>query len=125
MGATLLPSKSSHRVYALSTHALPVIRCLVTDINGANLRLRSCENGLRSLHALSPLYGRLWNDQCGPLGPEYQHLVEGLEKSTFQIVGAFSTSYVHHSLIIHTAVLVKRCPIEGFPAALNISSNLE
>jgi polynucleotide 5'-hydroxyl-kinase GRC3/NOL9 len=86
MGATLPPSKVSHHVYAPSSHALPVIRCLATDVYGADIRLRQCDNGLRSLDALSPLYGKLWNDNCGPLGAEYQHILGGRKESTFQIV---------------------------------------
>lgn len=86
MGATLSPLKAFYSVFASSTHALPVVRCSATDIDGADLRLRSCENGLRSLSALSPLYGRLWNDHCGPLGLEYEGLLETTKKSSFQIV---------------------------------------
>jgi polynucleotide 5'-hydroxyl-kinase GRC3/NOL9 len=86
MGATLLPSKVFYRVFSSSSHALPVVRCLATDVDGADVRLRPCENGLKTLYSLSPLFGKLWNDDCGPLGPEYPHLVGQDKKSTFQIV---------------------------------------
>jgi polynucleotide 5'-hydroxyl-kinase GRC3/NOL9 len=76
-------------VCALSTHALPVIRCLATDINGADIRLRQCENGLRSLSYMSPLYGRIWNDDSGPIGPENSHILRVPKKTSFQIVCTF------------------------------------
>lgn len=86
MGAMLSPSKASYPVFASSSHALPVVRCSATDVDGADLRLRSCEDGLKSLSTLSPLYGRLWNDHYGPLGPDYEGLLKATHKSSFQIV---------------------------------------
>lgn len=86
LGATLEPSNSFYRVFAPSTHSLPVLRCLETDINDAEIILRQCESGLDLLKPLSSLYGRLWNDGTGPLGPDYSSLLAGDKTSTFQIV---------------------------------------
>jgi polynucleotide 5'-hydroxyl-kinase GRC3/NOL9 len=86
LGSTLRASKSVHRIYAPSTHSLPVIRCLATDVDGAEIRLHQSESGLRSLKALSPLFGKLWNDGSGPLGVEYGPLLRKKSRSSFQIV---------------------------------------
>jgi polynucleotide 5'-hydroxyl-kinase GRC3/NOL9 len=86
MGAPLPSSQTRYRVSAPSSHSLPVIRCLGTDVNDAEIRLYQCENGLGSLQFLSPLFGRLWNDGSGALGPEYQSMLQKSKTSTFQIV---------------------------------------
>lgn len=63
MGAKLHPSKKSYRVYAPSTHSLPVIKC-VSGVDGeAEVELKSCNNGLARLRDISPLYQRIWNGQ--------------------------------------------------------------
>lgn len=79
-------SKKVHRFFASSSHSLPVLRCPATDIDHAELRLQPCESGLSFLKDLSPLFGRLWNDHSGLLGPDYGHLVKNSGRSTFQIV---------------------------------------
>ncbi|GAB7352115.1 hypothetical protein MBLNU459_g2611t1 [Dothideomycetes sp. NU459] len=59
-GAVLRPSHKSHRVYAPSTHALPVI----TAKGGvAEIAIVSSGPSLGRLSKLSPLWGRLWNGQ--------------------------------------------------------------
>jgi polynucleotide 5'-hydroxyl-kinase GRC3/NOL9 len=86
MGATLPSSQTRYRVSAPSSHSIPVIRCLGTYVNDAEIRLYQCENGLDSLKSLSPLFAKLWNDGSGALGPEYQSMLQKSKTSTFQIV---------------------------------------
>ncbi|CAI7617709.1 unnamed protein product [Penicillium pancosmium] len=63
MGAKLHPSAHAYRVYAPSTHSLPVIKC-VSGVDGeAEVELKSCNNGLARLRDISPLYQRVWNGQ--------------------------------------------------------------
>ncbi|KAL5323330.1 hypothetical protein ACEPPN_007864 [Leptodophora sp. 'Broadleaf-Isolate-01'] len=88
MGSTLQPSKASHRVFAASSHSLPVIRCLSTDINSADIVLRNCYSGLEDLEMMSPLFGRLWNYHSGPLGAEHEDLLPRFKNSTFRILFA-------------------------------------
>jgi polynucleotide 5'-hydroxyl-kinase GRC3/NOL9 len=86
MGATLPSSQTRYRVSAPASHSIPVIRCLGTDVNDAEIRLYQCETGLDSLKSLSPLFGKLWNGGSGALGPEYQSMLRKSKTSTFQIV---------------------------------------
>ncbi|KAF2084548.1 hypothetical protein K490DRAFT_48857, partial [Saccharata proteae CBS 121410] len=58
-GAILRPLHGFQRVFAPSTHALPVIQCV--SPYGAELEIKSCEDTISRLERLSPLYGRLWN----------------------------------------------------------------
>ncbi|PYI07266.1 hypothetical protein BO78DRAFT_367178 [Aspergillus sclerotiicarbonarius CBS 121057] len=61
MGAKLHPSSRVYRVYAPSTHSLPVIKC-VSGVNGeAEVEFKSCHSGIYRLKDLSPLYQRIWN----------------------------------------------------------------
>ncbi|RAK92415.1 hypothetical protein BO79DRAFT_235679 [Aspergillus costaricaensis CBS 115574] len=61
MGAKLHPSSQVYRVYAPSTHSLPVIKC-VSGVNGeAEVEFKSCHSGIYRLKELSPLYQRIWN----------------------------------------------------------------
>ncbi|KAL4906681.1 polynucleotide 5'-hydroxyl-kinase grc3 [Aspergillus multicolor] len=61
MGAKLHPSPRVYRVYAPSTHSLPVIKC-VTGVDGAaEVEFKSCHSGITRLRDLSPLYQRVWN----------------------------------------------------------------
>ena len=85
LGANIQPSKSRYRVYVPLSHSLPVIRCLATDINEAEICLHQFESGLDHLKPLSPLFGRLWNDGSGPLGQNYKTLSK-IKRSSFQIV---------------------------------------
>ncbi|KAJ9303910.1 hypothetical protein DTO217A2_6610 [Paecilomyces variotii] len=63
MGAKLHPSPNLYRVYAPSTHSLPVIKC-VTGIEGyAEVEISSCHSGIYRLEDLSPLYKRIWNSK--------------------------------------------------------------
>ncbi|PCG91849.1 Hypothetical protein PENO1_091680 [Penicillium occitanis (nom. inval.)] len=61
MGAKLHPSIKTYRVYAPSTHSLPVIKC-VSGVEGfAEIELQSCSSNLQGLKDLSPHYSRIWN----------------------------------------------------------------
>ncbi|KAJ5601766.1 Pre-mRNA cleavage complex II Clp1 [Penicillium lagena] len=61
MGAKLHPSSRLHRVYAPSTHSLPVIKC-VSGVDGeAEVEIKSCHSGIARLRDLSPLYQKVWN----------------------------------------------------------------
>ncbi|PGG95448.1 hypothetical protein AJ79_10053 [Helicocarpus griseus UAMH5409] len=63
MGAKLHPSPRLYRVYAPSTHSLPVIKCVSGIEDYAEVEIRSCNNGLCRLKNLSNLYHRIWNSK--------------------------------------------------------------
>ncbi|OJD16682.1 hypothetical protein AJ78_03192 [Emergomyces pasteurianus Ep9510] len=63
MGAKLQPSPHLYRVYAPSTHSLPVIKCVSGIDDYAEIEIRSCNNGLFRLKNLSNLYHRIWNSK--------------------------------------------------------------
>ncbi|OKP14661.1 Polynucleotide 5'-hydroxyl-kinase grc3 [Penicillium subrubescens] len=63
MGAKLHPSARAFRVYAPSTHSLPVIKC-VSGVDGeAEVEIKSCKSGLARLRDFSPLYQKIWNGE--------------------------------------------------------------
>ncbi|KAJ5661306.1 uncharacterized protein N7484_000678 [Penicillium longicatenatum] len=63
MGAKLHPSPRVYRVYAPSTHSLPIIKC-VSGVDGeAEVQIKSCNSGLSRLRDVSPLYQKIWNGQ--------------------------------------------------------------
>jgi polynucleotide 5'-hydroxyl-kinase GRC3/NOL9 len=86
LGATLGPSDTSHRVFAPSTHSLPVLRCLATEVDDAEIILHQCSSGIDLLKPLSSLFGKLWNDDTGAFGPEFESQLKRNKTSTFQIV---------------------------------------
>ncbi|KAJ5156042.1 Pre-mRNA cleavage complex II Clp1 [Penicillium capsulatum] len=61
MGAKLHPSSRVYRVYAPSTHSLPIIKCVAGVEGEAEVELKSCKSGLSRLRDVSPLYQRIWN----------------------------------------------------------------
>ncbi|EAW11564.1 putative RNA processing protein Grc3 [Aspergillus clavatus NRRL 1] len=61
MGAKLHPSARVYRVYAPSTHSLPVIKCIAGVDGEAEIEVKSCHSGIYRLRHLSPLYQRIWN----------------------------------------------------------------
>ncbi len=63
MGAKLHPSPRLYRVYAPSTHSLPVIKCVSGIEDYAEVEIRSCRNGIFLLRHLSSLYRRIWNSR--------------------------------------------------------------
>ncbi|CZR57485.1 related to GRC3 Protein required for cell growth and possibly involved in rRNA processing [Phialocephala subalpina] len=86
MGSIIQASKISYPVFALLSHSVPVIRCLATDINEAEISLRQYQPGLETLGALSPLYSNLGNKNLASLGIQSQENLEKPTKSTFQIL---------------------------------------
>ncbi|KAE8450013.1 hypothetical protein EG329_007152 [Mollisiaceae sp. DMI_Dod_QoI] len=86
MGSTLQASKSSYPVYALSSHSLPVIRCLATEIGEAEINLNQYQSGLDTLGALSPLFANLGNKNPAYLGLQHQEKTHHRVNSTFQIL---------------------------------------
>ena len=63
MGAKLHPSPRVYRVYAPSTHSLPVIKCVAGVEGEAEIEIKSCHSGIYGLRDLSPLYQRIWNSR--------------------------------------------------------------
>ncbi|PYH40543.1 putative RNA processing protein Grc3 [Aspergillus saccharolyticus JOP 1030-1] len=63
MGAKLHPSSRVYRVYAPSTHSLPVIKCVSGVDGAAEVEVKSCHSGIYRLRHLSPLYERVWNSK--------------------------------------------------------------
>ncbi|KAH8692994.1 putative RNA processing protein Grc3 [Talaromyces proteolyticus] len=61
MGAKLHPSPNTYRVYAPSTHSLPVIKCVSGVEGSAEIEIQSCSRSIFRLKELSPLYHRIWN----------------------------------------------------------------
>lgn len=82
----LKASKTKYPVYAASSHSLPVIRCPDGELNPAVLRLYQSDCGIGSLESLSPLFGKLWNEDTRGFKSAHSHLSAKLGKSTFQIV---------------------------------------
>ncbi|KAL4990999.1 hypothetical protein BDW68DRAFT_153113 [Aspergillus falconensis] len=66
MGAKLHPSPRVYRVYAPSTHSLPVIKCVTAVDGAAEVEFKSCHSGVTRLRDLSPLYQRVWNSGNTP-----------------------------------------------------------
>ena len=71
-GATTPASSKLYRVYAPSTHALPVLKS-VTNPYGrygepAEVRIITAKSRIRMLKDLSLEFGRLWNESVGANG---------------------------------------------------------
>ncbi|OCL12482.1 hypothetical protein AOQ84DRAFT_386102 [Glonium stellatum] len=61
-GAILRSHKTSpikYRVFAPSTHAIPVVQCISSS--GSEVQFLSCDYTMRSMEKLSPLYSKIWN----------------------------------------------------------------
>ncbi|KAF8866151.1 hypothetical protein BDZ45DRAFT_780776 [Acephala macrosclerotiorum] len=86
MGSTLQASKASYPVFAESSHSLPVIRCLATDVNEAEISIHQHQSGLETLGALSPLFSKLGNENPASLGLQFRDTLQKSTKSTFQIL---------------------------------------
>lgn len=85
LGAKLHPSPRLYRVYAPSTHSLPVIKCVsVGPDEYVEIEVRSCDNGLFRLEELSDMYERIWNGQ--KTIPKKKLKCDG--KASFSVVGA-------------------------------------
>lgn len=83
---TLPVSDKRYRIFAPSSHSLPVIRCMATDASDAEISLHQCDSGLKALELLSPLYARMWNNGSRTFGSEYEHLLSNKKRSSFQLV---------------------------------------
>ncbi|KAM0134936.1 hypothetical protein ACHAO1_005369 [Botrytis cinerea] len=86
LGSILRASKTKYSIYAATSYSLPVIRCPDGELNHAVLRLHQSDSGIRSLEPLSPLFGKLWNEDTRAFKSAHSHLAAKLGKSTFQIV---------------------------------------
>ncbi|KAI9707278.1 MAG: Polynucleotide 5'-hydroxyl-kinase grc3 [Candelina mexicana] len=87
MGATLRKSPTLYRVYAPSTHSIPVVRCVGTSqivSHEAEIEFGHCDTGLHSLGKLSPLFGRIWSE--GYWEPHRVSLLTGVEKRSFMLM---------------------------------------
>ncbi|KAK2831904.1 hypothetical protein FQN49_007051 [Arthroderma sp. PD_2] len=75
MGAKLYPCPTVYRVYAPSTHSLPVIKSVSGPDGYAEVEIISYNDGLPQLNRISNLYDRIWSGQGesaakSPLAPE-------------------------------------------------------
>ncbi|KAI9643647.1 Polynucleotide 5'-hydroxyl-kinase grc3 [Ciborinia camelliae] len=86
LGSILKASKTRYQVYAAASHSLPVIRCPDGELKPAVLRLHQSDCGIRSLDSLSPLFGKLWNEDTQVFGSGHSYPSAKLGKSTFQIL---------------------------------------
>ena len=82
-GALLRASSTLHRVYAPTTHAIPVIRPSLDPYGSgpqsSEITFLSCGSGLRSLKRISTSFGRIWN---GPsLGTAAEDISRPLHRS--------------------------------------------
>lgn len=95
MGAKLHPSPRVYRVYAPSTHSLPVIKC-VTGVDGAaEVEFKSCHSGLTRLRDMSPLYQRVWNSGNSPADKLGLKTVGQDVRRTFSVVSMLSYFFRH------------------------------
>ncbi|KAF3490930.1 uncharacterized protein GIQ15_00447 [Arthroderma uncinatum] len=98
MGAKLYPCPTIYRVYAPSTHSLPVIKSVSGPDGYAEVEIISYNDGLSQLSRISNLYYRIWNGQGksavrNPLAPE---------KATFSILHSSSDDpYKRHLRPLH------------------------
>jgi polynucleotide 5'-hydroxyl-kinase GRC3/NOL9 len=86
LGAAISASDTAHPIYAPSCHALPVIRCLGTEVGYAEIVLRQHKSGLEHLDTLSPLFAKIWNDGKCLFGSKFDSLLKQKRSSTYQIV---------------------------------------
>ncbi|KAM5447645.1 Polynucleotide 5'-hydroxyl-kinase grc3 [Microsporum audouinii] len=99
MGAKLYPSPTVHRVYAPSTHSLPVIKSVSGPDGYAEVELISVQDGLPQLSRISNLYYRIWNGQ-GESTVRRNPL--DLEKASFSILNSSSDDpYKRHLRPLH------------------------
>ena len=74
--------KARHKVYAPSTHAIPVITGLAMGAAGPSvIRITSCRDYLCRLRPASPLFGRITNEQY-----EASELVSHIKQPSFSYV---------------------------------------
>jgi hypothetical protein len=123
MGAKLHPSPRVYRVYAPSTHSLPVIKC-VTGVNGAaEVEFKSCHSGITRLRDLSPLYQRLWNSGNTPADKLSLKAVGQDARRTFSVVSIFLASIRHRESNIHSSIHPQTIPLNAICALYTSKSN--
>ncbi|ESZ96791.1 hypothetical protein SBOR_2792 [Sclerotinia borealis F-4128] len=86
LGSFIKASKLKYQIYAAASQSLPVIRCPDDEINPTVIRLYQSDCGIRSLESLSPLFGKLWNEDTQVFGSRHSYSCAKLGKSTFQIL---------------------------------------
>ncbi|KAL2849461.1 hypothetical protein BJY01DRAFT_143487 [Aspergillus pseudoustus] len=86
MGAKLHPSPRVYRVYAPSTHSLPVIKCVSGVEGAAEIEFKSCHSGIYRLRDLSHLYQRVWNGANSPADKLSLKQVEQRTRRTFSVL---------------------------------------
>ncbi|RLL96503.1 Polynucleotide 5'-hydroxyl-kinase grc3 [Aspergillus turcosus] len=86
MGAKLHPSPRLYRVYAPSTHSLPVIKCVAGVDGEAEIEVKSCNSGIYGLRHLSPLYQRIWNGKNTPVDKLTLKKASASTKRTFSVL---------------------------------------
>ncbi|KAJ0416819.1 hypothetical protein BJY00DRAFT_220401 [Aspergillus carlsbadensis] len=86
MGAKLHPSPRVYRVYAPSTHSLPVIKCVSGVDGAAEVEFKSCHSGIYRLRDLSHLYQRIWNGVNTPADKLSLKQVEQGTRRTFSVL---------------------------------------
>jgi polynucleotide 5'-hydroxyl-kinase GRC3/NOL9 len=89
VGSKLHASPSLHRVYAPSTHSLPVIKYVSGAEGYAEVEIRSCRAGIDGLGGLSPLYSRVWNEAVTEAD---KTLAREATKRSFSVVSSPSNS---------------------------------
>lgn len=106
MGAKLHPSPRSYRVYAPSTHSLPVIKCVAGVDGEAEIEVKSCHNGIQRLRYLSPLYQRIWNGKNTSADRLTLKKAPASTKRTFSVVSSSSWAYLYSVSLLLVAVHV-------------------
>ncbi|KAH1582177.1 Polynucleotide 5'-hydroxyl-kinase grc3 [Aspergillus fumigatus] len=86
MGAKLHPSPRLYRVYAPSTHSLPVIKCVAGVDGESEIEVKSCNSGIYRLRHLSPLYQRIWNGKHTAADKLTLKKVSASTKRTFSVL---------------------------------------
>ncbi|KAL2801270.1 hypothetical protein BJX66DRAFT_346082 [Aspergillus keveii] len=86
MGAKLHPSPRVYRVYAPSTHSLPVIKCVSGVDGAAEVEFESCHSGIYRLRDLSHLYQRIWNGANTPADKLSLKQQEQSTRRTFSVL---------------------------------------
>lgn len=108
MGAKIHPSPRLYRVYAPSTHSLPVIKC-VSGVDGeAEIEIRSCRSGIHRLRDLSPLYQRIWKGENSYPDRFSLRGVSGDSRRTFSVVCRRPIRWHLQALTFFPVVYVRR-----------------
>jgi hypothetical protein len=111
MGAKLHPSPRVYRVYAPSTHSLPVIKCVSGVDGAAEVEFKSCHSGIYRLRDLSHLYQRIWNGANTPADKLSLKQQEQSTRRTFSVVRSdYDNRSENYSLTIIAPHIGRRPP---------------